>query len=104
MKYNVLFHTSPIRKLLLHTKIGALLCISFFHKNCLIVACCTFGRLEIRTLTLNRFKSQTNDTFELLGYNYNDKQQFVMLKIVARYCLDFHIQFPKRFYRDRCFG
>ena len=31
----------------------------FFHENSLIVACCTFGRLEIRTLTLNGFKSQT---------------------------------------------
>ena len=43
----------------------------FFHQNSLIMSCCTFGRLEIRTLTLNRFKSQTNDTLELLGYNYS---------------------------------
>ena len=42
-----------------------------FHKNSLIVTCCTFGRSEIRTLTPNRFKNQTNDTLKLLGHNYN---------------------------------
>ena len=77
----LLFHTSPIRKLLFYTKIGALFCIIFFHENSLIMACCTFGELEIRSLTPNRFKSQPNDTFELLDYNYNHKQGYVTLKI-----------------------
>ena len=32
-----------------------------FQKNSLIVACCAFGWFEIRTLTSNRCKEQTND-------------------------------------------
>ena len=40
-----------------------------FHKNPLIVTCCTFGRFEIRILTLTRFKNTTNDTLRLLGHN-----------------------------------
>ena len=51
----------------------------------------------MRTLTLNRFKSQTNDTFELLGYNYSHKQRFVTLKIVGRHSFAFYIQFQNSF-------
>ena len=38
----------------------------YSHKNSLTVASCIFGKLEIRALTPNRFKNQTNDTLELL--------------------------------------
>ena len=76
----------------------------FFHENSQIVASCTLGKLEIIILTPNRFKSQTNDTFKLLDYNYNHKQSFVKLKIVARHRFGFYIQFRKKFYHDRCFG
>ena len=42
-----------------------------FHKNFLSVTCCTFGMLEIRTLTPNRFKNQSSDTLNILGHNCN---------------------------------
>ena len=42
-----------------------------FHETSLSVACCTFGMLEIRTLTPNRFKNQSSDTLNILGYNCN---------------------------------
>ena len=42
-----------------------------FHKIFVIYACCTFGKLEIRTLTPSRFKNQTNDTLKLLDCNCN---------------------------------
>ena len=42
-----------------------------FHKNSQSVACCTFGMLEIRTLTQNRFKNQSSDTVNMLDHNCN---------------------------------
>ena len=42
-----------------------------FHENSLSVACCPFGMLEIRTLTPNRLKNQSSDTFNILGHNCN---------------------------------
>ena len=52
-------------------------------KNFLIVACCTFGRFQIRTLTTNRFKNQTNEKLKLLDYDCNHLQGFVKQKIVT---------------------
>ena len=49
-----------------------------FHENSLIVACCSFGRFEIRTP--NRFKTQTNDTSKLPACNSNSLQEFVKQK------------------------
>ena len=67
---SVCVHNSPT-KLLFQTKIGALLVLfGAFHKNSPSVVCCsTFGKFEIRTLTLNRFKNQSSDTLKLLGSN-----------------------------------
>ena len=56
---------------------------SVFHKMSLIVACCMFGMLEIRTLTPNRFKIQTNDILKLLDHNSDHQQGFFLKKIVA---------------------
>ena len=69
-------------KLLFHTKKFALSYAGAFHKNSLIVACCTFGRFEIRTLTPNRFKNQTNDTLAPLGHNYNHQRRFLKQKLL----------------------
>ena len=55
----LLFHSSPTRKLLFYTTFSL---HKLFDENSITVACCTFGRLEIRTLTPNGFKSETNDT------------------------------------------
>ena len=59
-----------------------------FHKNSLIVACCIFRKLEIRTLTPNRFKNQANDTLELLDCNSNAQQGFVKQKMLLIITLD----------------
>ena len=42
-----------------------------FLKNSLILACFVFVKLEIKSLTSNTFKNQTNDTLELLDCNSN---------------------------------
>ena len=51
-----------------------------YSKNYIIAACCTFCKLEIRTVTPSRFKNQTNDVFKLLGHNYSNQQGFVRQK------------------------
>ena len=66
----------PIIKLLFCTKL-VLSSAGAFHKNSLIVPCCSFGRFKIQTLTLNRFKNQTNDKSKLLAHNCNHLQEFV---------------------------
>ena len=45
---------------------------------------CIFGKLEIRTLILNRFKNQnqTDDTLKLLDCNSNNQQGFVKQKML----------------------
>ena len=55
------------------------------------MTCCTFGRFEIRTLTPNRFKNETNDTLTLLGHNYNHQRGFLKQKIVTLHCCGFHL-------------
>ena len=71
----------------------------FFHKNFLSVASYFFGKLEIRTLTPNRFKNQTNDSLKLLGHNSKHQQRFFKQKIVAVDCCSI-LKFPKHFYCD----
>ena len=39
-------------------------CLHYAPYNGAATACCTFGMLEIKTLTPNRFKNQSSDTFE----------------------------------------
>ena len=56
----------------------------FFHKDSLLVACCSFGKLEIRTLTPNRLKNQTNDTLKLVDCNCNHQQRFVKTAILGK--------------------
>ena len=87
-------HSSPIIQRLVHQK--TMLSISVcFHKNSLIVACCTFRRFEIRTFKPNRFKNQTNGTLKPLGHNCNHQQGFVTLKIVALHRCCFNLKFLK---------
>ena len=57
-----------------------------FHKNSLIVPCCIFGKLEIRTLTPNRFKNQTNDTLKLLNCNSNINKVLLYKKCYSPSC------------------
>ena len=90
-------HSSPITHLFDHKKSG-LSISAHFHKNSLTVTCCTFGRFEIRTLTPNRFKNETNDTLTLLGHNYNHQRGFLKQKIVTLHRCGFNLKFPKHFY------
>ena len=69
-----------------------------FHENSLSMACDTFCKLEIRTLTPNRFKNQSSDTLKLLGHNCNHQQQFVKQKTVTLLLCDFKLKFPEHFY------
>ena len=62
--------TAALLPTFLITKKSGLSISTYFHKNSLIVTCCTFGRFEIRTLTPSRLKNQTNDTLKLLGTIY----------------------------------
>ena len=96
-------HSSPITHLFDQKKSG-LSISAHFHKNSLIVTCCTFGRFEIRTLTPNRFKNQTNDTLTLLGHNYNHQRGFLKQKFVTLHRRGFNLKFPKHCYFDRYFG
>ena len=67
---NVNVSTAALLPTFLTTKNSRLSISAHFHKNSQIVTCCTFGRFEIRTLTQNRFKNQTNGTLKLLGTIY----------------------------------
>ena len=67
---NVYVSTAALLPTLLITKKSGLSIPAHFHKNSLIVTCCTFRRFKIQTLTPNRLKNQTNDTLKLLGTIY----------------------------------
>ena len=69
-----------------------------FHKNSLSVACCTFGMLEIGTLTPNRFKNQFSDTLKLLEHNCNHQQKFVKQRTVALHHCGFKLKLPIHFH------
>ena len=62
--------SSPIIYRLVHKK-SALSISARFDKNFLVVAYCTFGRFQIQTLTIKRFKNQTNEKLKLLDHNCN---------------------------------
>ena len=69
-----------------------------FVENFLIVTCCTFGRFQIRILRPNGFKNKANDTWKLVGHNYNHQQElFKQENLAVRQC-DFKLKFPKFFY------
>ena len=57
--------------------------VGVFHENSLTLVCCTFRRFEIRILTPNRFKNQTNDTLKLLEHNCKYQQEFIKQKNIA---------------------
>ena len=70
-----------------------------FHKNYLSVPCCTFGMLELRTLTQNRFKNQSSDTLNILdlsvtvGFHKNS-----LIVVFCTFCrFKFRILTPSRF-------
>ena len=63
-----------------------------FHENSLIVACCIFGRFEVRTLTPDRSKDQTKDTLKLLGHNFNHLQGFDKQKKCHSLSLWFYVK------------
>ena len=48
--------------------------------NAISVTCYTFGMLELKTLTLNKFKNQSSDTLKLLGHNYNHQHKGLLNK------------------------
>ena len=95
---NVYVSTAALLPIFLITKKSGLSISAHFYKNSLIVTCCTFGRFEIRTLTPNRLKNQTNDTLEPLGHNYNHQREFLKLKILTLHRCGFNLKFPKHFY------
>ena len=65
-----------------------------FYKNSLIVTCCTFSRFEIKTLTPNRLKNETNGTLTLLAYNCNHQRGFLKQKIVTLHPCGFNLKIP----------
>ena len=85
-------HSSPIFYLLSTKKPGLSISVHF-HKNFLILTCCTLIRLKIRTLTPNRLKNQTNDMLKLLGHNYNHQRGSLKQKIVTLHCCGFSLNF-----------
>ena len=89
-------HKSPIIKVLYFTQNFSLSSKGAFHENSLSVACCTFGMVEIRTLTPNRFKNQSGDTMNILGQNCNHQQGFAKQRTVALHS-GFKLKFPKHF-------
>ena len=101
---NVYVSTTALLPTFLITKKSGPSISAHFHKNSVIVTCCTFGRFEIRIFKPNRFKNQTNDTLKLLGHNYNHQWGFLKQKIVTLHRCSFNLKFPKHCYFDRCFG
>ena len=69
-----------------------------FHENSLCMASCTFGVLEVSTITSNRFKNQSSGTLKTLGHNCNPQQGLIKQKIVTLHHCRFKLEFPKHFY------
>ena len=67
IRSNVCVSTGALLPTFLITKKSELSISAYFHKYSLIVACCMFGRFEIRTLTPNRFKNQTKTHWNYLA-------------------------------------
>ena len=70
----------------------SILCDTFLLKSAfpaiIAMACCIFGKLEIRTLAPSRFKSQTNDTLKLFDRNSNHQQRLLKPKMLLFLMLD----------------
>ena len=96
MKY-LCVHSSSIIHLSTTKKLAPSISVGF-HKNSLIVVCCTFDRFKFRTLIPSRFKNQTNDTSKPLGYNWNHQQAFLKQKIVTLHRCGFNLKFPKHLF------
>ena len=94
---NVYVSTAILLSTFLITKKSGLSISAHFHKNSLIVTCCTFGRFEIRTLRPNGFKNQANETLKLLRHNFNHLQEFFKKENVALHHCGFKLKFPKYF-------
>ena len=92
---NVYVSTAAPFSTFLITRNSGLSISAHFHKNSLIETCCTFCRFEIRTLTPNRLKNQTNDTLKLLGHNCNHERGLLKQKVVTFRCYVFNLKFPK---------
>ena len=48
----------------------------------LTVTCCTFGKLEIRTLTPTRLKNQATNILKLLVHDFSYQQVFFFKKLM----------------------
>ena len=90
---NVYVSKAALLPTFLSTKKPGLSISVHFHKNVLILTCCTFIRFKIRTLTPNRLKNQTNDTLKLLGHSYNHERGSLKQKIVTVHCCGFNLKF-----------
>ena len=62
-----------------------------FHKNTLTVTCCTFGKLEIRTLTPTRLKNQATNILKL---RFQLSTGVFFKKIDALHCCGFKLELP----------
>ena len=69
-----------------------------FHNNSVCVACCTFNVLEVRTITPNRFKNQSDGTLKILAHDCSRQQGLVKQKNIALHHWGFKAEFPKHFY------
>ena len=54
-----------------------------FHKNSLVVVCCTFGKFKIKTLTPSRFKNQIHDKFKLPATIVIIDKEFLNKKLLS---------------------
>ena len=91
---------SPIIRLLFHTKIRTLQSRGFSRKFP-SVACCTFGILDIRSLTPNRFKISLVTHWIYLATIATISKSLLNTK--HKSC-SFKLKFPKHFYEDCYFG
>ena len=60
------------------------------------MACCTFGVLEVITITPNRFKKQSSGTLKILAHNCNHQKGLVKQKTVGLH----HCAFKAEFHND----
>ena len=74
------------------------------HENSLSMACCTFGVLEVRTITPNRFTNQSSGTLKILAHNWNHQQGLVKQKTVALHHCGFKTEFPKPLIKSTILG
>ena len=62
------------------------------------MACCTFGVLEVITITPNRFEKQSSGTLKILAHNCNHQKGLVKQKTVALHYCALKADLPKHFY------